>query len=94
MLQLPAILTHDQAAACAKDLVIRLAQEPVMVVLDAAALKSFDSSALAVVLEVRRACARLGKELRVQGSPTQLLALATLYGVQTLLAPQPQQTAA
>ena len=91
MLLLPATLTHDQAAACVKDLVRGLAREPHVAVLDTAALTSFDSSALAVVLELRRACARLGKELVVQGLPAQLLALATLYGVQTLMGAQAQQ---
>ncbi len=91
MLQLPATLTHDQAAACVKDLVRGLANEPAAAVLDAAALTSFDSSALAVVLELRRACARVGKELVVQGLPAQLLALATLYGVQTLMGAQAQR---
>lgn len=94
MLQLPATLTHQQAAACVQNLVKNLANEPNTAVLDAAALTSFDSSALAVVLELRRACARLGKQLRVQGLPAQLLALATLYGVHTLLGSQPQQTLA
>ena len=85
MLLLPATLTHDQATACVQNLVRSLASEPKAAVLDAAALTSFDSSALAVVLELRRACARVGKELVVQGLPAQLLALATLYGVHPLL---------
>jgi ABC-type transporter Mla MlaB component len=33
----------------------------------------------------------LGKELVVQGLPAQLLALATLYGVQMLMGAQAQQ---
>lgn len=85
MLQLPATLTHDQATACAQNLVRSLANEPNRAVLDAVALTSFDSSALAVVLELRRACSRSGKSLVVQGLPKQLLALATLYGVHSLL---------
>ena len=85
MLQLPVTLTHDQATACVQNLVRSLASEPSPAVLDAAALTSFDSSALAVVLELRRASARLGKELVVQGLPAQLVALATLYGVHPLL---------
>lgn len=94
MLQLPATLTHDQATACVQSLVLSLVKEPGPAVLDAAVLTSFDSSALAVVLELRRACARLGKELVVQGLPAQLLALATLYGVHTLLTDVAQQPAA
>ena len=85
MLQLPATLTHAQATACLRALGHALAAEPGAAVLDASALTSFDSSALAVLLELQRAGARAGKPLEVQGLPVRLLALATLYGVQTLL---------
>lgn len=85
MLQLPATLTHAQASACLRDLGHALAAEPGAAVLDASALTSFDSSALAVLLELQRIGARAGKSLEVQGLPARLLALATLYGVQTLL---------
>ena len=85
MLHLPATLTHAQASACLLDLGRALAAERGAAVLDATALTSFDSSALAVLLELQRIGARAGKALAVQGLPAQLLALATLYGVQTLL---------
>ena len=85
MLQLPATLTHAQASACLRDLGQALAAEPSAAVLDASALTSFDSSALAVLLELQRTGARAGKVLAVQGLPARLLALATLYGVQSLL---------
>ena len=85
MLQLPATLTHVQASACLRDLGRTLAAEPGAAVLDATALTSFDSSALAVLLELQRIGARAGKALAVQGLPARLLALATLYGVESLL---------
>ena len=85
MLQLPATLTHAQASACLRDLGQALAAEPGAAVLDATALTSFDSSALAVLLELQRIGARAGKALAVQGLPARLLALATLYGVESLL---------
>ena len=85
MLQLPATLTHAQAPACLRDLGQALAAEPGAAVLDATALTSFDSSALAVLLELQRIGARAGKALAVQGLPARLLALATLYGVESLL---------
>ena len=44
-----------------------------------------DSSALAVLLELQRAAARLNKKVVVQGLSERLLALATLYGVEALL---------
>ena len=85
MLQLPATLTHAQASACLRDLSQALATEPGPVVLDAAPLTSFDSSALAVLLELQRAGTRLNKKVVVQGLSERLLALATLYGVEALL---------
>jgi len=85
VLQLPATLTHAQASACLRDLGQALAAEPSAAVLDASALTSFDSSALAVLLELQRTGARAGKALAVQGLPARLLALATLYGVESLL---------
>ena len=85
MLQLPATLTHAQASACLRDLDRALAAEPGAAVLDATALTSFDSSALAVLLELQRIGARAGMALAVQGLPARLLALATLYGVESLL---------
>ena len=42
----------------------------------------------AVLLELRRTCQRLGKTLVVQGMPTHLGDLATLYGIEALL-PRP-----
>jgi phospholipid transport system transporter-binding protein len=89
MLRLPAILTHLQASACLRDLGQALASEPAAGALDATALTTFDSSALAVLLELQRLCSRRGKSLTVVGLPTRLLALATLYGVQGLLGAEP-----
>jgi phospholipid transport system transporter-binding protein len=57
-------------------------------VLDASALSQFDSSALAVVMELRRVCKRTGKSLVVQGLPPSLVELATLYGVESLVGQQ------
>ncbi len=94
MLQLPATLTHAQASACLRDLGQALSAEPGASVLDASALTSFDSSALAVLLELQRTSARAGKVLAVQGLPARLMALATLYGVQPLLGEAPVAGAA
>lgn len=55
------------------------------VVLDAAPLKVFDTSAVAVLLELRNALLSQGKTLRVTGMPQRLQALVTLYGVAELL---------
>lgn len=52
---------------------------------DASALQQFDSSALAVLLGLRRALLAQGAQLQVNGLPPRLRELATLYGVAELL---------
>ena len=85
MLSLPAELTHVQANACLAQLAAGVKTEGAVVVLNAEPLQRFDSSALAVLLEFQRTCAGLGKTVSVHGLPRQLLALATLYGIEGLL---------
>ena len=86
MLSLPVELTHGQAKACLAQLVAGLGGETASpVVVNATALGRFDSSALAVLLELRRVCLRGGKALVVQGLPQHLSDLATLYGIEGLL---------
>ncbi|MGQ0708515.1 MAG: STAS domain-containing protein [Rhodoferax sp.] len=85
MLRLPVTLTHEQARACLAQLTAGLRSEAAQVVVDAALLRNFDSSALAVLLELRRECARAGKRFVVQGLPKRLCDLAKLYGIAGLL---------
>jgi phospholipid transport system transporter-binding protein len=85
VLSLPVELTHDQAKTCLAQLVAGLDTEGASVIVDAKALERFDSSALAILLELRRICLRAGKSMRVQGSPKHLTDLATLYGIEGLL---------
>lgn len=86
MLKLPAELTHAQAKSCLAQLAAGVSAEAASpVVVDATALGRFDSSALAVLLELRRVCQRGGKALVVQGLPRKLSDLATLYGIEALL---------
>ena len=85
MLHLPATLTHAQASACLLDLGRALAAEPGAAVLDATALTSFDSSALAVLLECRREASAMGRTFWVQGLPPRLRQLAGLYGIAALI---------
>lgn len=87
MLTLPVRLTHREAAACLQALRATLdatAAEQV-VALDVAPLAQFDSSALAVILALRRACGQRGTRLRVQGWSDHLRELAQIYGVADLL---------
>lgn len=85
MLSLPVTLTHDLARACVEQLKQRARSEAPQVVVDASSLQHFDSSALAVLLELRRECARLGKRFAVQAMPQRLSDLARLYGIEGLL---------
>lgn len=86
-LELPARLTLAEARAAAVDLGSRIAAAPAgdLLVLDAGALGQFDSSALAVLLELQRRAAAAGRQLRVERVPARLVALAGLYGVAGVL---------
>ena len=83
---LPDVLTHQLASASAASLrqAVR-AQSGAAVVVDASALNAFDSSALAVLLDVRREALAEGKSFSVSGLPARLRELAGLYGVAALI---------
>ena len=86
MLVLPGDLTRAQASGCLQMLVQGLRAEPgSVVVVDATALVRFDSAALAVLLELRRASLALGKGLLIRALPERLRDLAELYGIAELL---------
>jgi phospholipid transport system transporter-binding protein len=55
------------------------------VTLDAGALEVFDSSAIAVLLELRRELLRQDRQLQVLRLPSRLRDLMSLYGVGELL---------
>ena len=82
--QLPAQLTHAQAATVAQQLGT-LARTQASLRVDASALQQFDSSALAVLLTGLREAAKHQHALTVSGLPAKALALARVYGVQDLL---------
>ncbi len=86
-LRLPAELTHRQATACLAQLLQSLkgASPGSALVVDAAPLQVFDTSALAVLLEFRREALASGLEFGVQGLPGALVGMAGLYGVDGLL---------
>jgi phospholipid transport system transporter-binding protein len=86
VLVLPAELMHAQAPACSRMLAQALRSDPgTQAVADASPLRSFDSSALAVLLECRREALALGKSFAVAHLPAKLRELAGLYGVADLL---------
>jgi len=86
MLRLPPSLLHDSATATLAELLIAVqAESSASVAVDASALQRFDSTALAVLLELRRAALQAGKTLALQGVPKRLQDLAALYGIAELL---------
>lgn len=82
VLRLPARLMHGQARACRQELKQAMAtSEDRVILIDAADLQQFDSSALAVLLACRREARAMGRKLQLQGLPDKLRELAALYGV-------------
>ena len=75
---LPDVLRASEAYAARPDLPERLT-------IDFAGVDAVDSSAVALLLEWRRQAARLGKKLDFVNLPANLVALATLYGVEDLI---------
>lgn len=83
---LPASLGLKEAAGVLQSLRAQMQQEPgAQTVIDAAGLRHFDSSALAVLLDCKREATRRNKGFSLRGAPPKLLALADLYGVRELL---------
>jgi phospholipid transport system transporter-binding protein len=82
---LPAQLTIADARSALLQLQAAIAADAAPV-LDASALQTLDSSAIAVLLDCQRSAAAAGKALQVQGLPTKLVELARLYGVDGLIA--------
>ena len=85
MLKLPPVLNHAAASRFALTMGKDVSAQGDEVVIDAAALEQFDSSALAVLLECRRQAFAAGKQFSVWAAPTRLLQLADVYGVKALL---------
>lgn len=85
MLTLPSALTHESAADFSQTLRQAVLAQPAEVVADASALREFDSSALAILLECRREALAAGKSFSVQAAPPRLRQLAGLYGVADLI---------
>jgi phospholipid transport system transporter-binding protein len=83
-LGLPAKLDIADAGAALPALASAVEQGSGALVIDASALKNFDSSAIAMLLELRRRAP--GRDFSVSGAPTAMVELATMYGVADLLA--------
>jgi phospholipid transport system transporter-binding protein len=86
MLLLPATVTSREARDTLRMLSQALQREPGdEVVVNAASLQHFDSSALAVLLECERLAQAWGKAFSIRQAPPKLVALAKLYGLDVLL---------
>lgn len=86
------LLPESVVAASARDTLRMLAlalkrESEAEVTVDASALRQFDSSVLAVLLESQRLAHAWGKGFGVRGAPAKLSQLAKLYGVDELLLP-------
>jgi len=83
---LPDLVTLSVASGVLQSMSKALAsQSGTEATLDAQGLKTFDSSAVAVLLELRRALAQSGRRLHVVNLPPKLQELVALYGVSELL---------
>ena len=89
-MQLPAAVTLEQASASLRLLDDGLALAGVSALrIDATALREFDSSALALLLEAQRRVKAQGGSVVVVGAPPKLIELARLYGLNQLLSLEP-----
>lgn len=85
-LALPERLTMEHASAALAPLQAALRSAGTgPVALDASGLQTFDTAAVAVLLELARDAQGRGQTLTVHGAPQNLRALAALYGVDGLL---------
>jgi phospholipid transport system transporter-binding protein len=93
-MQLPATLTLQQATATSRALDAAAAQGSGPFTVDASALATMDTSAIAVLLQARRAATAAGRPFAVGGAPAKLVQLARLYGVAELLGLPPAASTA
>lgn len=91
-MQLPATATLDEAAALAATLPTAVASGSGPLHIDASALRNFDTSAIALLLQARRLAHAAGRGVEITGAPLKLAELARLYGVEELLSLSPSPT--
>lgn len=87
MLVLPETLTLREATVALRMFEQTLrSDDAATLIVDASALRVFDSAAVAVLLECRRMARSWNKGFEIQGAPAKLTELVRLYGVDSLLA--------
>jgi phospholipid transport system transporter-binding protein len=84
-MQLPDTVTLAQAASLLPQLEAAVASASGHFVMDASRLATFDTSALALMLQGRRLAEARGLRFELNALPAQLRELAVLYGVAELL---------
>ncbi len=85
-LQLPAAATIDQVPTLREQWSAALAEVGAQELqVQAGAMTSFDTSALALLLDAQRTLQAQGGHLSVHGAPAKFVELAALYGVDALL---------
>jgi phospholipid transport system transporter-binding protein len=84
-MKLPETATLGQADELLRQLQAELAAEGGVLYIDASALKTFDTSTVALLLQARRLGQAAGRTVQLGGLPTKLAELARLYGVEALL---------
>ena len=98
LLKLPSVLSHDTAASCIESLREQCAQffafdasspsqGAFTVEVDASGVAHFDSSALALLSELKRVVLSFQGQLTLIQVPTAMVRLAQVYGVAELLMP-------
>ena len=85
-MKLPAQVTMDNAAEIVPAIEAALDGGDGVLQIDASALAELDSAAIALLLQARRLAEQRGKRFELSGAPAKLTALASLYGVDSLLA--------
>jgi phospholipid transport system transporter-binding protein len=88
-MKLPDDATIEQAATLAQRLPAAVAEGSGVLQIDASGVRSCDSSTLALLLQAHRLAQGAGRKVEVVGAPAKLVQLATLYGIEDLLAFQP-----
>ena len=89
-MKLPETATLEQARVLLEQVDAALAAAGgAPVVIDASALRDFDTSAVALLLEARRRGMRANVAVQLEGMPPKLVELARLYGVDELLSLPP-----
>jgi phospholipid transport system transporter-binding protein len=83
MLQFPSHINHAEATS---SMAWRADARAAQYQIDLSALDVFDSSALALLLDLRRAAISDGATLAIHNAPAKLTQLASLYGVNELIA--------